>query len=183
MTGDSATAEQFRRDWARYHPTCLPLGWMLRSCARAPWVRFHALPGSKRYADDEAERSVILSRANALAGWLLGENEWCWVIEGDTDDPVTAGEVALSGRETDDPDDPVWSFYVRHERWRARANNAKLLSIADDEPRRVVWMRCDNGAVFAPYDGGFDLFPESWEGVRQLKAAWPNWLSDHPAGL
>jgi hypothetical protein len=118
-----------------------------------------------------------------LADWLLGENEWCWVIEGDTDDPVTAGEVALSGRETDDPDDPVWSFYVRHERWRARANNAKLLSIADDEPRRVVWMRCDNGAVFAPYDGGFDLFPESWEGVRQLKAAWPNWLSDHPTGL
>jgi hypothetical protein len=118
-----------------------------------------------------------------LADWLLGEDEWCWVIEGDTDDLVAGGEVALSGRETDDPDDPVWSFYVRHERWRAGASNAKLLSIADDEPRRAVWMRCDNGAVFAPYDGGFDLFPASWEAVRQLKAAWPDWLSDHPAGL
>lgn len=183
MTRDRAHAEQFRRDWAQYYPTCLPLGWMLRGRVRAPWVRFHALPGSKRYADDQAEGSIILLRANALADWLLGKDEWCWVIEGATDDLVAGGEVALSGRETDDPEDPVWSFYVRHERWRTGASNAKLLSIADDEPRRAVWMRCDNGAVFAPYDGGFDLFPATWEAVHQLKAEWPAWLSDHPAGL
>jgi hypothetical protein len=118
-----------------------------------------------------------------LGDWLLGEDEWCWVVEGDTDDPPAGSEVALRARETDDPDDPVWSFFVRRERWQAGASDAKLLSIADDAPRRAVWMRCDNGAVFAPYDGGFDLFPTSWEAVSQSKASWPDWLSDHPAGL
>lgn len=114
---------------------------------------------------------------------LLGADQWCWVVEGEIGDPSATSEVAFSGTETDDPDDPVWSFSVRRERWRAGASDAKLLSIADDAPRRVIWMRCENGAVFAPYDGGFDLFPTSWEAVNQLQAAWPDWLSDHPAGL
>ena len=183
MTRESAAAEEFRRDWGAYYSTCPPLGWTLRNRVGLPWVRFHALPGSKRYADNQAEQSIILSRANALGDGLLGADQWCWIVEGETDGPSAPSEVALSWTETDDPDDPTWSFYARRERWRAGTSDAKLLSIADDEPRRAIWMRCDDGAVFAPYDGGFDLFPISWEAVSQLKAAWPAWLPDHPAGL
>lgn len=183
MIQDNTAAAEFRRDWAQFHPSCLPLGWMLRNRAGSPWVRFHALPGSKRYADDEAERDIILSRAHALGDGLLGVDQCCWVIEAETGDPSAPSEVALSGAETDDPDEPVWSFYARRERWRAGTHDAKLLSIADDKPRRAIWMRCDDGAVFAPYDGGFDLFPTSWEAVSHLKFGWPDWLSDHPAGL
>jgi hypothetical protein len=183
MTRDNTAAAEFRGDWARFHPACLPLGWMLRGRAGSPWVRFHALPGSKRYADDKAERDIILSRAYALGNALLGIDQCCWVVEGETGDPSTPSEVALSGAETDDPDDPVWSFYARRERWRAGTHDAKLLSIADDEPRRAIWMRCDDGAVFAPYDGGFDLFPTSWEAVNYLKAELPDWLSDLPSDL
>jgi len=183
MTQDNATAAEFRRDWARYHPTCLPLGWALRRCADTPWVRFHGLPGSKRYADDQAERNIILSRAQALSEKLLGVDQYCWVVETDAGDASASNEVVLTATETDDPDEPVWSFYASRECWRAGTHDAKLLSIANDEPRRAIWMRCDNGAVFAPYDGGFDLFPTSWDAVDQLKAEWPDWLSDHPAGL
>jgi hypothetical protein len=183
MTRDDSDAAEFRSDWAQYHSTCLPLGWLLRGRVGSPWVRFHALPSSKRYADNQAERNIILSRAYALGDWLLGVDQCCWVVVGDTDDPSAPSEVALSASETADPDDPVWSFYAIRERWLAGTRDAKLLSIADDAPRRAIWMRCDNGAVFAPYDGGFDLFPTSWEAVSQLIAKWPDWLSDHPAGL
>lgn len=183
MTRDTAATAEFRRDWAQYHSTCLPLGWMLRGRVGLPWVRFHALPDSKRYADDQAERNIVLSRAHALGDWLLGVDRCCWMIEAETGNPTAPSEVAQSGAETADPDDPVWSFYARRERWRMGTYDAKLLSIADDEPRRAIWMSCDNGVVFAPYDGGFDLFPTSWEAVSQLKAKWPDWLSDHPAGL
>lgn len=183
MTRDTSAAADFRRAWAQFHSSCLPLGWTLRGRAGTPWVRFHALPGSKRYADDQSERDIILLRAHALGNWLLGVDQCCWFVEAETGDPLTPGEIALTGVESDDPDCPVWSFYARRERWRAGTYNAKLLSIADDEPRRAIWMRCDNGAVFAPYDGGFDLFPTSWEVVTHLRTEWPDWLSDHPAGL
>ncbi|WP_129586340.1 DUF3885 domain-containing protein [Sphingomonas montana] len=92
-------------------------------------------------------------------------------------------EAALSGAATDDPDEPVWSFHARRERWRAETYDAELISIAEDQPRRAIWMRCEDGAVFAPYDGGFDLFPTSWETVNHLKAEWPDWLSGHSGGL
>ncbi|WP_456154331.1 DUF3885 domain-containing protein [Sphingomonas aurantiaca] len=111
---------------------------MLRNRAGSPWVRFHALPGSKRYADDQAERNIILSRAYALGDELLGVDQCCWVVEAETGDPSAPSEVALSGAETDDPDEPVWSFYARRERWRAGTHDAKLMSIADDEPRRAI---------------------------------------------
>jgi len=183
MTRDKTAATEFRRDWARFHPTCLPVGWMLRGRADLPWVRFHALPGSKRYASNQAERKIILSRAYALGDTLLGVNQCCWAVEAETDDPSAPSEIALSGTETDDPDDPTWYFYARRERWQAGMYDAKLLAIADDKPRRAIWMRCDDGAVFAPYDGGFDLFPTSWEAASQFKAEWPDWLSPHPSGL
>jgi hypothetical protein len=39
------------------------------------------------------------------------------------------------------------------------------------------------GKIFAPYDGGFDLFPSPGEEVAQLKSRFSEWLSSHPEGL
>ncbi len=100
MTRDDAVAAEFRRDWARFHPACFPLGWMLRGRTGSPWVRFHALPGSKRYADDQAQRDVILSRAYALDDRLLGVDQCCWVVEAETGDFFcTARGSAVRGRD------------------------------------------------------------------------------------
>jgi hypothetical protein len=183
MTDDVRLISEFRAYWERYHPGCLPLGWALRQVAGAPWVRFHALPGSKRYADVPVERRTILSRANSLGDWLLGPAQFCFVVEAQVGSNVGLGGFAMTAAESDDPDYPIWSFYVRRERWRAGAYDDKLLSIAEDEPGRAIWVRGDNGAVFAPDDGGFDLFATTWQAVADLKTEWPDWLSSHPAGL
>lgn len=45
-------------------PDCDPVGHMLRGPYRDVWVRFHGLPGSKRYAEDESEYAVVLERYN-----------------------------------------------------------------------------------------------------------------------
>lgn len=84
--------------------------------------------------------------------------------------------------EDDDPDSPMCRFYIRADEWQPGEYDEKLLALADDEIR-VIWMRRDNGAVFAPYDGGFDLFPATWEDVALLKEERRDWLSDHPEGL
>ena len=158
MTRDDTTAVEFRSEWAQFHPTCLPLGSLLRNRVGSPCVRFHALPQSKQYAENQAERDVILSRAYALGDRLLGVDECCWLVEDETGDPSAPIEVVLTTSETNNPDDPVWCFYASRERWRAGTRDFRLLSIADDESRPALWMRCDNGALFAPYDGGSTYF-------------------------
>jgi len=146
MAPAEIAAADFRRDWAQYHPGCLPLGWALHSHAASPWVRFHALPGSKRYAENATDRDITLFRANALGDRLLGIGQCCWFIESEAGDPSRPGEVTLTAVETDDPDDPAWSFYARREPRQAGANcDALRLSIADDGPKRAIWMRCENG--------------------------------------
>jgi hypothetical protein len=155
---------------------------MLRECAGTPWVRFHALPHSKRYADNDVERGIILERAHALGDRLLGNEQCCWIVEAEWGISATPDDLVMSVPDPEYPQETL-NFYARQERWRAEPHDRMLLSIADDGPRRAIWMRCDSGAVLAPYDGGFDLFPPSWDVVHELKAEWPDWLSDHPAGL
>jgi hypothetical protein len=48
---------------------------------------------------------------------------------------------------------------------------------------RVLWVNEQTGSVFAPYDGGFDLFLRSQSEVEFLKARHSGWLSQHPDGL
>ncbi len=176
-------AMQFRTEWSRQYPALLPIGWLLRKDPVRPWVRFHALPESKRYADDDTERQIILYRANALGDRLLGSGTPCWIVEARTDECEGSGELAMVSAEDDDPDSMVWRFYVRLEEWQSGRYDDRFLSIADDQPNRAIWLSRDSGSVFAPYDGGFDLFPPTWREVNALKKERHDWLSDHPAGL
>jgi hypothetical protein len=71
--------QQFRTDWSNRFGSLPPIGWVLRESGR-PWIRFHALPASKRYPEDAAERATILARAYALGGEILGEGKECWCV-------------------------------------------------------------------------------------------------------
>jgi hypothetical protein len=54
---------------------CPPVGYKLRDAYRDVWVRFHSLPESKRYAEDESEYTVVLERYNTvLAELFAGTN-------------------------------------------------------------------------------------------------------------
>ncbi len=46
-----------------------------------------------------------------------------------------------------------------------------------------MWISSSTGAVFAPYDGGFDLFLPDAGMALELRRRHPDWLSDHPLGL
>src|SRR5258705_10432666 len=59
-------AKAFQDEWLRHHEGRQPIRWMLRESG-LPWVRFHALPGSKRYAENEDERQTITSAQAPLA--------------------------------------------------------------------------------------------------------------------
>lgn len=56
--------------WDERWPGLPKLPYELR-CARGRWVRFHTLPGSKRYPETEAEYETILARHNTVLAELM----------------------------------------------------------------------------------------------------------------
>lgn len=68
-------------------------------------------------------------------------------------------------------------------RWRPGAFDELLSEVADDETGSTLWMSQVNGAIFAPYDGGFDLFSRSRVEIEQMRVSHENWLSTYPGGL
>src|SRR4051812_30619921 len=58
--------------WQSRFPDCEPVAHLLRASFPDRWVRFHSLPGSKRYPEDEGEYAIVLSRHDRILGELLG---------------------------------------------------------------------------------------------------------------
>ncbi len=60
MTGRAVDTDALTRLWDQRWPGCSKVPYELRG-VRNPWVRFHTLPGSKRYPESESEYEIILS--------------------------------------------------------------------------------------------------------------------------
>jgi hypothetical protein len=176
-------ARTFNAEWAQHHFGRHPFGPLLLQDASLPWVRFHALPGSKRYAENAAEREIILARANELGDHLLGAEAPCWLVG--TDFQETRTGWTLAGQYEDDigvPDELIVPFFVQSVDWRSGDFDAELMSIAEDD-ERFLWIGRTSGGIFAPYDGGFDLFSPNARQIATLKAELSEWLSLEPSGL
>jgi hypothetical protein len=58
--------------WDHQFPDCEPVAHWLRAAFPDRWVRFHSLPGSKRYPDDESEYVTVLYSHNHILSQLVG---------------------------------------------------------------------------------------------------------------
>jgi hypothetical protein len=193
----------FEEDWRTFYPNAHPVGWMMRAADAKHWVRFHSLPLSKRYADTDAERRILLDRQNILANEVLAEGSPCWLSrtfrempEGYIDhsrplDPLAAWpkyKFELSFRfGIDDFDEEgekaSWNVFASLQTWTAGAFDDLLWAIASEEINATVWMSPSTGAVFAPYDGGVDLFLPTYDLMQELRVKHHDWLSAHTQGL
>ncbi len=201
----------FNAEWARFHGALPPISYLVRDSSQEHWVRFHALPLSKRYAEDDDERSTILQRSNRLAAAVLGEGASCWLVQAmwpqgpfevNQSDPETARLFDLTWTdpareiriydlpeagpftlEDDEEEFKGWQFHAGLVTWQSGAFDEAIARVADDEAARTLWMARETGAVYAPYDGGMDLFLPSAEVVKALKRRFAGWLPANPAGL
>lgn len=185
---------EFASNWARFHPNGPPVAHILREAERETWVRFHSLPRSKRYATSQRENWTVLDRANKLASRVLGENASCWLVQAEPDygdaanDADTYGTVAEHRLEFEFEhppleDDCAYRIFAAPVTWVAGAFNGLISKRADDALPPTMWVSATTGAVFAPYDGGTDLFLPTADDVASLKREFSDWLSDHPDGL
>lgn len=179
----------FEREWSSFYGDGPPIAWMLRRLEPQRWQRFHSLPDSKRYAEGEAEVQVVLGRANVLAAAVLGDGSDCWIAQGVRSDAAAPEWLLPNLHETplrfDDPDEPglPWRIFAAQVAWRRGAYDELLTSIANDLASEILWVSRASGAVFAPYDGGVDLFVPTQEQRAFLRKRHADWLSAHPSGL
>ena len=100
--------------WAQSWPGLPPIDYEVRD-ERDRWVRFHALPESKRYPEDEQEYAEVLRRHNLLLGELASRTSprllVMTVAWSDSGVP-TAREAALAGAV---PDADLWTSVLREK--------------------------------------------------------------------
>lgn len=192
---------EFSDFWEAFYPNAEPTGWLMRAANVQHWVRFHSLPLSKRYAETEEEVSILLDRQNELASETLGGNQLCWLVQACwisqdgyvemTDKSEMFKETrefglthAFSFCEDEGGDDATfWNVMTAPVRWIQDGFNDVLLRIANDQAAPTLWASVESGAVFAPYDGGVDIFLPSEAMVEELQSKHADWLSSHPEGL
>ena len=173
----------FADQWRSAFGDVPPLGFRLRPAFPDRWVRFHALPGSKRDARSPAKRKEVLHRANSLGAALFELGAPVWLVIPQEGSLAATWITAHGAREAlawRDPDeDPLeaweWVFCAAPARWQPGAFDDLFLGVAGDRGQAVL---ADLRAfrVLAPYDGGFDVIWSSRE-VDWLRRQFASWLS------
>jgi hypothetical protein len=181
-------------DWQLRFPNCEPVAHQLRVVFAARWVRFHSLPESKRYPEDESEYATVLGRHNGVLSELVGpERRVILLTTGYSDGPdvvpPSPNQRALDPgarlwRSVPMPDfDGYWHIFASEWEWHPGLFDRIVRLVADDAVREVMVVDPDCLWVLHPYDGGMDVILETPEARDQLRSRHRDWLSAHPDGL
>lgn len=183
----SSLTELWRQPW----PGCPPVGYKLRDPYRDVWVRFHSLPESKRYPEDESEYTVVLERYNTVLDELFaGADVYVitplWTTEADVPS-VEPGTGYWQSLLVEDDPDPGFRTYCHlsatRRPWQRGCIDSLLRDTADDKVAGILITDTRLQRVHHPYDGGADVFLATSGERDQLRDRHADWLSGHPSGL
>lgn len=187
-------------EWQRRFPDCQPVAPQLRVKFPARWVRFHSLPGSKRYPENEAEYATVLERHNRILGELADDEEKVALLttgysataepvryysELKTLDPDAVPWKTLAMHATEDnvSEPTYWHVFVSEWSWKPGVFNRLIRLVADDVLANVMIVALDCRWLLHPYDGGMDVILESGTARDSFKRHYPEWLSARADGL
>lgn len=183
--------------WNKHFPSMAPVSWDLRSSLPDRWVRFHSMPKGKRYPESKKDRAIVIERAHALITALMGAEgpyymmanvyepdpalpftiEPTWTYHG-----VPLKEAFRGPEDAEDDASTIAVFTGVADRLDDHFEQA-VLGIAQERSARCIWVSPNVRAVFAPYDGGFDIIAPTPRTVSTLRADFKKWLSNRPDGL
>lgn len=187
-------------DWDRYFPNCEPIGHHLRIAFAERWVRFHSLPESKLYPENEAEYAEVLARHNAIMGELThaggsialvttsyseSQNPSRYYPEVVAFDPTAIPwrTVAMHRIDENFGEPTYWHLFASVREWQPARFDPLIRLVADDVVANVLVVALDYRWVLHPYDGGMDVIAESVEARSALRARHSNWLSARADGM
>lgn len=190
---EKAAHSDFVQFWEIHFPDQAPVSHSLRTTLPSRWVRFHSLPDSQRYANNDDDWQILLDRHNQLATSVLGVGSRCWLVlprELDLDEQDNqhlAGIEFSAGFAWTDKSDP--DFPCKREAnaapvtWQPNKFDELFKAIASWQEISMMLVSRNTGAIFAPYDGGMDLFLPTGKAVANFKELYAQWLPTNPAGL
>ncbi|MEU9401222.1 hypothetical protein [Streptomyces sp. SID4985] len=137
-------------------------------------MRFHSLPESKRYAEDESEYTVVLERYNTV----LDE------LEVPPFQPDARYWQTLLVEDDPNPEFRTYChLFAARRPWRYGCLDALLRDIADAKVAGVLVTDTRMRRVYHPYDGGADVFLPTPGERDQTRDRHADWLSSHSSGL
>ncbi|MFJ8863793.1 hypothetical protein ACIRD8_35970 [Streptomyces sp. NPDC102451] len=182
--------------WEQRWPA-LPEGRQMRHVHPDRWVRFHSLPGSKRYPESDGEYAVMLDRHHTVLNELGPNDTELYVVTREWNEDTEPIARIPQLRQVD-PDARHWGSHVHddefpndiiyeHEYVSVRPRTRQVLDpllrlVADEVIAGVTLAPLDLRWLYHPYDGGGDVNAPS-ASVTALRAAHPDWLSTHPSGM
>ena len=187
-------------DWQERFPGCAPIAYEMKVVFRNRWVRFHSLPESKRYPENESEYETVLDRHNRILGELIGaERSVVLLTTGYSESPQPVRTYAALAAL--DPDAKPWHSIPMHKldaeladpnywhvfasvwEWRPGSFDPLIRLIADDAVADVMVVDPDCRWLLHPYDGGMDVIAESPAERDRLRGSHKDWLSARDDGL
>ncbi|AOS63948.1 DUF3885 domain-containing protein [Actinoalloteichus hymeniacidonis] len=194
MTSATVDTAALTELWDRRWPGQSKLPYELRD-ARDRWVRFHALPESKRYPERESEYATVLRRHNTVLTELADGGDLLLMTSGYSDGPEQAGAAAMVPAHRDaaywtticiDDQPPFESYlhlFVSRIPWSPGALDPLLRQVADWAIANVVVADVDLRWLYHPYDGGMDVILGSSCARDELRERHRDWLSQRSDGM
>ncbi len=181
--------------WRDCFGDVLPAAFLCRGPLRERWLRIHSLPDARRYAGDRSEAAEMLLRQNAVAEDLLGDGALCLLIfarwnwndaaRWPRDEPMRR---ALAGRRPElmlraDADGDPFAFFAVPVTWRRGRFDDLILACANDQTGPMLFANVQRRSIYAPYDGGADLFFGTPDDVAPARERHRAWLSSLASGM
>jgi hypothetical protein len=189
-----ADDSEFRNFWNTHFTDQMPVCFKLRETLRERWIRFHALPDSKRYAETEDEWSILFERNNMLANHALGDGARCWLVicrpleVSDSDEDAHLERYDFTHAFN-------WSYEVSpgpafdvpvnvaETIWISGQFDDLIRAVSMDLEGPVMFVSQETKAIYGPYDGGIDLILPDSNAVPPFRHEYRDWLPSDPGGL
>jgi len=196
------TKEDFQKLWTLNYPDTVPVSYLFKHDYLDRWFRIHSLPEAKRYAEDESEWKILLSRQNEIITDLFGLETPILILTGEynwgdnrqihiTDEEeifkpfsfVLLDNIELNKIDPEQYDQPdIYRPAFAETIWKLNYHDNLLKEIANDNTR-AFFVSFDKNVIVAPYDGGVDFLLKDSLTKDFYKHKYKEWLSDREDGM
>ena len=156
----------------------------------------YSLPLGRRYPADSTDWEELLRRHSTAADVVLGRNAQCALIAAffgeQPEDREFVNQFGLEvlalvaddfPEDDSDPADHAIDLYWAVTTWDELRFAEAIRARADDRGPSFLFAALETGNVYAPYDGGADLFTVTRDERTRVRNAVRAWLSPRRDGL